>query len=780
MTSTTDTPTVATPTERADALLARMTLDEKLAQLVGYWVTVGDQAVAPLQENAPRPAPLREFAAHGLGQLTRVYGTTPVDAASRRAWLAETQQWLRTSTRLGIPALVHEECLTGLTTWRATSFPTPLAWGAAFDPDLVESMGAAIGTSMRSLSVHQGLAPVLDVVRDVRWGRVEECIGEDPWLVGEVGAAYVRGLEGTGVVATLKHFVGYSASHAGRNLAPSHVGPRELADVLLVPFEMALLDGGARSVMHSYSDVDGVPPAADPALLTELLRDRWGFEGTVVSDYYGVAFLQDLHHVAASSLDAAHQALTAGVDVELPTGDAYGLLADAVRAGVVDERLVDRAARRVLAQKAALGLLDDEPAADDVPDGPVDLDPAAHRAIAWRLAAESVVLLANDGTLPLATGAPEPAPGDGTQARTAAHRVAVVGPNADRARALFGCYAFPNHVLDQHPDVELGIEAPTVLDALRSALPASVVTHDEGCAVTGDDRAGFAAAVASAEAADVVVAVLGDQAGLFGRGTSGEGCDAADLELPGAQRALLEALLATGRPVVAVLLTGRPYAVGWALERCAAVVQAFFPGEAGATAVADVLTGAVNPSGRLPVSLPAAASSQPATYRHPALGGSVPVSSVDPTPARPFGFGLSYTSFAHTGLVVAGDVATDGHLVASVVVTNTGDRAGDDVVQLYAHDEVASTAPPVAQLLAFRRVALEPGERVRVTFTVPTRRLASTGRDLVTAVEPGDVTLWVGASCADAETTARVRLVGPRHAVSVHDPRTVAVALEPA
>jgi len=312
--------------ERVRDLLARMTLREKLAQLVGLWVGAGTdgEVVAPLRDAMlGEVAPFETFAADGLGHLTRVFGTRPVEPATGRRALREAQRWLVDHTRLGIPAIAHEECLTGLAAaWRATTFPTPLAWGANFDAELVEQMGAAIGETMAALGVHQGLAPVLDVVRDPRWGRVDECIGEDPYLVGTLGAAYVRGLQSAGVVATLKHFVGYSASRAGRNLAPVSAGPREVADVLLPPFEMAVLDGGARSGMHPYAEIDGVPVAADARLLTDLLRERWGFDGTVVADYFGVAFLRTLHHVADDLGHAAGLALVAGVDVELPTGNA--------------------------------------------------------------------------------------------------------------------------------------------------------------------------------------------------------------------------------------------------------------------------------------------------------------------------------------------------------------------------------------------------------------------------------------------------------------------------
>uniref|UniRef100_UPI0040492F02 beta-xylosidase/alpha-l-arabinosidase n=1 Tax=Georgenia sp. M64 TaxID=3120520 RepID=UPI0040492F02 len=746
--------------DRPGALLAAMTLEEKLAQIVGFWVDEGGEVVAPLQSEMAddaTPEKLEEATRHGLGHFTRVYGTRPVEPAERAAWLRDAQRRLVTGTRLGIPAIVHEECLTGLAAWQAATFPTPLAWGASFDPDLVEEMGAAIGTSMRELGIHQGLAPVLDVIRDPRWGRVDECIAEDPYVVGTVGTAYVRGLQGAGVIATLKHFVGYSASRAGRNLAPVHAGPREIADVLLPPFEMAVLDGGVGSVMHSYAEIDGVPVAADPRLLTELLRERWGFDGTVVADYFGVAFLHALHGVAADLGDAAGQALAAGVDIELPTGNAYlAPLAEKIRAGEVDEALVDRAVLRVLRQKEALGLLDETFEAE--PPAVVDLDPAGHREIAARLAEESVVMLRNDGVLPL-----RPA---------TTRRVAVIGPNADRAPALFGCYSFTNHVLAHHPDVPMGIDVPTVLEAVRAEVGAEV-THARGCAVDDDDRSGFDAAVADARAADVAVLVMGDHAGLFGRGTVGEGCDRDDLELPGVQRELVEAVLATGTPVVLVLLTGRPYALGWALEACAAVVQAFFPGEEGAAAVAGVLSGRVNPSGRLPVSLPRSAGSQPYSYLHPALGGASPVTSLDPAPALPFGHGLSYTSFTRTGLTAEATAPTDGALTATVVVTNTGDRAGEDVVQLYGHDVVASVTRPTAQLLGYRRVALAAGESATVRFTVPTTRLAFSDRDLRRVVEPGEVELWVGGSCAHRETVARVELTGPVHPVTVTDARWV-------
>ncbi|MEH3076121.1 MAG: glycoside hydrolase family 3 C-terminal domain-containing protein [Quadrisphaera sp.] len=762
---------------RVEELVASMTPAEKLYQLVGLWEGRGGTGeggdVAPMADAMQGDAPdsLEGYALHGLGQLTRVFGTTPVDAVEGARGLVDKQRWLVERSRHGVPALVHEECLTGLAAWGATTFPAPLGWGASFDEDLVEQVGAAIGDSMRSLGVHQGLAPVLDVVRDARWGRVEECISEDPHLVGEVATAYVRGVQSAGVVATLKHFVGYSNSRAGRNLAPVHAGPRELADVLLVPFEMAVLDGGVGSVMNSYAEVDGVPVAADASLLTELLRERWGFGGTVVADYFSVAFLQTLHGVAADVADAGAQALGAGIDVELPTGVAYLALTEAVESGALPPDLVDRALRRVLVQKAALGLLD--PGYDPSVDlDAIDLDPPAHRDLARRLAEESVVLLSNDGSLPLGAGS-------GT---TTARRIAVVGPNAEDPSALFGCYSFANHVLAQHPDTPMRLTVPPVLDALRSELEGAELVHARGCDVDTDDTSGFSAAVEAARGADAVVVVLGDRAGLFGRGTSGEGCDAESLDLPGVQQQLLDAVLDgvdPGTPVVLVLLTGRPYAVASALQRCSAVVQAFFPGQEGAGAIAGVLSGRVNPSGHLPVTLPRSVGAQPYSYLHPILGGASSVSNIATEPVLPFGHGLSYTTFERSDLQVeSAEVPTGGSLVASVVVRNTGERAGADVVQLYGHDPVASVTRPVTQLLAHARVELEPGESVRVLFDVPTRRLALTDRRGVRVVEPGAVQLRVGPDAEHVELTADVELVGDAHPVTTADRRTVLTTLE--
>ncbi|GAA1763511.1 glycoside hydrolase family 3 N-terminal domain-containing protein [Luedemannella helvata] len=736
--------------ERVADLLGRMTLAEKIAQLYSVWVGVradGDAVVPHQHELAPSSYEWPDVIRDGLGQFTRPFGTAPTDPLEGARALERLQADVTTNSRHGIPAVVHEECLNGFMTWGATVYPTPLAWGASFDPDLVEEMAYRVGAHMWRLGIHQGLAPVLDVTRDARWGRTEETIGEDPYLVGTVGTAYVRGLERSGVIATLKHFAGYSGSRGARNFGPVSAGPRELADVYLPPFEMALREGGARSVMHSYAEIDGVPAAASVELLTTLLRDTWGFEGTVVADYFGVSFLEMLHHIADNRGSAAGLALAAGVDVELPSIRCFGEpLVEAIQRGEVPESLIDRAVTRVLLQKVELGLLDPDwapiPVLAGEADPVVDLDPPADRALARRIAEESVVLLANDGALPLRAGA----------------RVALVGPQSDTADAMLGCYTFPRHVASQFPEYPDGVPVPTLLTALREAD--LTVTHEAGCGVDTDDRSGFAAAVAAARDADVIVAALGDRSALFGMGTSGEGCDAANLALPGVQGELLEELLATGKPVVLVLLTGRPYALGAYADRLAATVQAFFPGEEGGPAVARVLTGDVSPSGRLPVSVPRTPDST-ATYLAPELGHLSDVSSVDPTPVYPFGHGLAYTSFEWSAEESERlDWPTDGSVSVSVTVRNTGERAGADVVQLYLHDAVAQVTRPVIRLIGYAKVALEAGQARQVTFTVPADLCSFVGLNGRRVVEPGDVELRLGASSVDIRHTVKARLTG--------------------
>ena len=764
--------------ERVTDLLSRMTMEEKAAQLAGFWAMPAEpgEPVAPKEDDIGEPAlPLDEIAKYGLGQLTRVFGTQPIAPSDGIRRLLELQTLVARANRFGIPAIAHEECLTGFMTWKATIFPAPLAWGASFDPGLVEEMAAAIGAGMRRVGVHQGLAPVLDVVRDYRWGRNEECIGEDPYLVATIGSRYVRGLERSGIVATLKHFAGYSSSRAGRNMGPTAVGPRELADVILEPFVTALRVGGARSVMHSYTDIDGVPAAANEWLLTGLLRDELGFDGVVVSDYFGVSFLQSLHRIAGSRAEAAELALRAGVDVELPTVRCYGEpLLDLVRDGRVPEELLDRSAARVLSLKAELGLLDEDweaklTALAEAVNGDRDtldtLDPPEHRRLARRLAEQSVVLLSNDGVLPLGA---------------AARSVAVTGPLADSSHAMLGCYAFPAHVGVQHPGLPVGVEIRVLADALRAELPDAEITVASGYGVDDADDADIAASVAAATAADVCVLTLGDRSGLFGRGTSGEGCDAETLALPGRQAELAAAVLDTGTPTVIVLLSGRPYALGGIADRAAAVIQAFYAGEEGATAIAGILSGRAEPSGRLPVSLPLHPGGQPGTYLRSRLDDGSQWSTLDSTPLYPFGHGLSWTRFDYTDLFVgAAAIPTDGEVRVGATVRNTGGRAGTEVVQLYLSDPVASVVRPVRWLAGWARVRLAPGEAARVEFTVHADRTSFTGLGLRRIVEPGVIEVAIGRSSGDLPLTGSFVLEGPTRELGSDRVLTVPVAVTP-
>jgi beta-xylosidase len=733
-------PALAAP-ERARALLATMTPAEKVRQLGSTWPghdTGGD--VAPMQATFRGASPFQEAISGGLGHLTRIFGAAPIEPEDGRARLAQLQAQVMAANRFGLPAIAHEECLTGFTTWRATIYPTPLAWAATWDPALVRQMASAIGSDMASVGVHHGLAPVLDVVRDYRWGRVEETMGEDPYLVSELGLAYVEGLQSGGVIATAKHFAGYSASRAARNHAPAPAGPRELADVILPPFEKAVVAGRIGSVMNAYNEVDGIPCAANQDLLTSLLRDAWGFTGTVVSDYWSVAFLASLHHVAEDVTGAARLALAAGIDVELPHTAGFDdqLLADC-------SGLIVRAVLRVLTQKAELGLLDAGWDAEQYR-SPADFDSPRNRDIARRLAEESVVLLDNqEGLLPLA----------GPQA------IAVVGPAADDPLCMFGCYSFPNHVRSDDP-APPGLPVTTVLDGLVKEFPAAGVRYEQGCGITGEDRSGFEAAVSAAAAADVTVLVVGDRSGMFGHGTSGEGCDVIGLALPGVQGDLADAVLAATRRTVLVVVSGRSYEVGRYAAQAGALVQAFLPGVEGPAAIAGVLSGRVNPSGHLPVQIPGEAAGQPATYLAPALALKTDgVSSVDPTPAFPFGHGLSYTSFAIDRASAAEPaVPTDGTIRVSATVSNTGSRDGATVLQLYLSDPVASVTRPVRQLIGFTRLGLAAGESAEACFEVHADLTSFTGRDLRRRVEPGMVVLTVAQSADDPGAPVPVTLTG--------------------
>lgn len=751
--------------ERVEDLLRRMTVDEKAAQLGSAWVFQLASGTEVSENGA-------ELLRNGLGQVTRISGASSLDAEGAARLANAIQRRLVEETRLGIPAIVHEEICSGLMAREAVVFPQAIGLASTWEPDLAEELADAIRVQMRAVGAHQGLSPVLDVCRDPRWGRTEETFGEDPYLVSRVGVSFTRGLQGpslrTGVVATLKHFVGYGASDGGMNWAPAGIPPRALREVYMHPFEAAVRVAGARSVMNAYNEIDGVLCAADRDLLTGTLRTDWGFDGIVVSDYFSIRQLADYHRLAVDGETAAALALEAGLDVELPATDCYGApLLRAIETGLVSEETLDEAVRRLLRTKFDLGLFDepyvDVAAASDA--AATD----AHRELARTIARKSIVLLRNDGLLPLSESVGS---------------IAVIGPNAGSARNLFGDYAYPAHVeslqnvLDSGrsslstPGVEkaeiapVEIEAVSVLDALRARYGAKV-SFAQGCDIMDESDAGFTEAVDLAAAADVAVMVMGDKSGLTEDCTSGEFRDRASFDLPGVQEELVRAVVATGTPVVLVLVAGRPSASAWVHEHCGAVVMAWLPGEEGAAAIADVLSGETNPGGKLPLSYPRAVGQVPVFYAHKASGGrSHPIGDyvdLSASPLYAFGHGLSYTSFELSEMRIAEQIVQwNDEIVVETRVTNTGERAGDEVVQLYTRDPRASVTRPERELKSFLRLTLEPGETRRITFRVPVGQLGFYDRGLTYVVEPGEIEVFLGPSSADTVSVGSVMVVATK------------------
>lgn len=754
--------------QRVDALLAELSLEEKAAQLGSYWKrpTLGDaEGFAPMQSTFEEGRdPFEAAVQSGLGHLTRPYGSAPLEGEEGVQNLRTMQQAVVDGSPHGIPSLVHEECLTGIMAHGATTYPAAIAWGASFDPALISEMGERIGTDMRSIGAHMGLAPVLDIVRDYRWGRIEETMGEDPYLTGVLATGYVRGLQSTGTIATLKHFAGHAASRAGRNHAPVSIGMRELHDIDLVPFEMAVRHGEVGAVMNSYADLDGTPPAASHWLLTELLRDTWGFEGTVVADYWAVSFLKSMHRVVEDDRGAALAALRAGLDIELPETTTYPHLVAAVREGELEQEVLDTAVRRILRQKVELGLLDEDFDATTTGET-IDLDSEEGRALARRMAEESIILLDNPaGLLPLPTTREAQGPADsaGPAGPAGPVSIALIGPAAVQPRSFLGCYSFTNHVLSRLEDNGTSVHVPTLTEAFGAEFPDATLTTTAGTDFLDPDTSGIAEAVAAAQAAELAVLAVGDLAGLFGAGTSGEGCDVESLRLPGVQHELVEAVLATGTPVVLVLVTGRPYSLGAYQGRARAIVQAFMPGEEGASAIAGVLSGRVNPSGRLPIGIPNGVGGQPGTYLAPVLAWeSDGISNLDPQPLFPFGHGLSYSRFEYSDLQLSAEqIAADGTVEVSATVTNSSDRDGKEVVQLYLSDPVASVVRPLKRLVGFTKVGLAAGESARVSFSLHADRTSFTGSDLQRIVEPGEFRVRLGTSSEDVTLEGSFRIGG--------------------
>lgn len=755
--------------DRVSYLLDQMTLDEKIAQLGSYWVyqlldgeSFSPQKAAPLLRN-------------GLGHVTRLGGASNLQPAQAAVAANAIQKYLIENTRLGIPAVIHEECCSGYMARGATVFPQAIGVASTWEPELVQAMADVIRAQMRAVGAHHALAPVLDVTRDARWGRTEETFGEDPYLIARMGVAYVNGIQGDdlarGVAATGKHFVGYGMSEGGLNWAPPHIGWRELREVYLYPFEAAIDEGGLASIMNAYHELDGVPCGSSRELLTGVLREEWGFDGTVVSDYFAVNTLVEYHHVASSKAEAAAMALDAGIDIELPFTDCYGdPLRQAVQAGRIPQALIDTTVRRALAQKFALGLF----ANPYVDTGAVVFDTPEQRRLAREIAHKSIVLLKNDGDL-------LPLKRDLTS-------IAVIGPNADSVRNLFGDYAYPAHVEtlaevktqanvfnqpvpDRVASPEGFITAISVLDGLKAKVsPNTEIHYAKGCDVNSDSTEGFAEAVEAARRAQIAVVVVGDKGGLADDCTSGETRDRAELTLPGVQRDLVRAVYETGTPVVLVLVNGRPVSLEWIAEAVPAIVEAWFPSEEGANAIADVLFGDVNPGGKLPITFPRTSGQIPIYYRHPPSGGrshwKEDYVETSAKPLYPFGFGLSYTRFQIDGLQIEPAAAPAGGSVSiSVAVTNTGKRTGDEVVQLYTRQIVSGVTRPVKELKGFKRLTLEPGQTRTVVFQLGVNQLAFYDLNRQFVVAPGKVEIMVGSSSDDIHCAGSFEITGEKTAI---------------
>ncbi|MDN3716616.1 glycoside hydrolase family 3 N-terminal domain-containing protein [Vibrio breoganii] len=755
--------------ERVADLMARMTVEEKIAQLGAQWLILDPEGEHKERElemsDSESGRTLSDKLKLGIGQITRPLGTHTVSPVDGVKALNELQKFLVEETRLGIPAISHEECLVGLMSSEATLYPSSLNYGHTWNPELIYNAASDIGRQVRAVGAKQGLAPVLDVSRDVRWGRTEETLGEDPYLVGVMATQYVKGLQGENrdLYATLKHYVGHSASEGARNHAPVNLGFKELNDTFMLPFEMAVKLGNAGSVMPAYHDIDGEPCHASHYLLTEVLREQWGFDGLIVADYGGIDLLAAHHAVAADSTEAAALAFNAGLDVELPDDACSNRLTKALEAGLVSLDTIDTIVERILKTKFEFGLFENPYI--EIPTEPLHNDKSTE--LSYKIASESAVLLKNDGTLPLSKQTP----------------IAVVGATANDPLALLGGYSFPVHLILS--DTDSGeLNSNTLLQSLKESF--ETVEYAKGCDILTERRANapvfpgdvsmaiaqdqispvskdtsfIQQAVDAAQQSEVIVACVGDLAGLFQTGTIGEGSDTDSLELPGVQREMLDALLDTGKPVVVLVTGGRPYQLGRAEDEASAILYGWAPGQEGANAIADILSGEENPSGKLTLSIPKNVGAVPYFYNHKLKSAGTPIAYHFGS-AYNFGFGLSYTQFDYKDVeLTSNSVEFDGTIEASVTITNTGARAGAEVVQLYTRDKLCSVVRPVKELKGFHKVWLEAGESKRITFSLPVDMLNFTNAKHQRVVEGGEFEIMIGRSSSEIEHSSIVNVNG--------------------
>ena len=748
--------------ERVEDLLSRMTLEEKIAQMQCLWRRRADTLLDAAGRFDAAKARAAFADGRGLGHVARPSDAGEGLTARQMAELTnDMQRFFIETSRLGIPVMFHEECLHGLAARESTSYPQPIGLAATFDPDLVERVYATTAAEARARGTHQALTPVVDVAREPRWGRVEETFGEDPYLVARMGVAAVRGFQGNAtfadkrhVIATLKHFAAHGQPESGMNCAPVNVSMRVLRETFLSTFRAAVQEAGALSVMPSYNEIDGVPSHASRWLLEDVLRGEWGFRGFTVSDYFAISELYDRaetfgHHVASDAKDAARLAVQAGVDVELPDPDGYPHLASLVHEGTISESVIDDRVRPILRAKILLRLFDD-PYVDPAEAERLVREPS-HRQLALEAARKTITLLKNDTSiLPL-----RPAAG---------MTLAVIGPNADRVM-LGGYSGVPLH-------------ADTLLSGIRARVPANVdVLHHEGCRITiggswnqdevtaadpDENRRMIRDAAAVAARADAVILAIGDN-----EQTSREGWalnhlgDRASLDLVGQQDELIDAIAATGKPIVALLFSGRPASVRNLAEKADAILELWYLGQESGRAVAEVLFGDVNPGGRLPITIPRSVGHVPAYYNHkPSARRGYLFDSI--APLFPFGFGLSYTTFAYSHLrLERSEIGMGESGRAFIDVTNTGTVHGDEVVQLYVRDVVSSVTRPVKELKGFQRISLAAGQTRTVAFDITPEQLAFYDIDMIFRVEPGEFRLMVGSSSRDEDLQSIALRVRP-------------------
>ena len=726
--------------QRVADLLTRMTLEEKIAQMTMLtWMedVVATHSAEELQQALQR----------GLGAVMRLgLKRTPRETALA---YNQVQRILCEQTRLGIPAFAIDEALHGLMAQGSTTFPQAIGLASTWNPDLVQDVFTAIAAEMRARGGNYALTPVLDLARDPRWGRTEETYGEDPYLVARMGVAAIRGLQGAQlpiapghVIATAKHFAAHGQPEGGSNTAPANYAERELREFFLKPFEAAVKEARVQSVMASYNEVDGIPVHVNRWLLRDVLRHAWGFDGFITSDGNGISLLETQHHVAADKAEAARLALRTGIDFELDF--CFNTLAEQVREGLVPEAWIDQAAGRVLRAKFLLGLFE-QPYAD--PDHAEQITNCAdHQALALKAAQQTIVLLKNEGQL---------LPLDRTRLRS----IAVIGPNAAELHPG-GYTAEPRH----------GV---SVLEGIRRAAGADVqVLYAEGCRITegaqgwqgwwedevvpsdpAEDAARIAEAVQVAQQAEVALVVIGENERTCREGWSeAHRGDRDSLDLLGRQEELVQAIVATGTPTIVLLINGRPLSIPWIAAHVPAILEGWYLGQATGTAIAEVLFGAVNPGGKLPVTFPRSVGQLPVFYNHkPSARRSYLFT--DRAPLFAFGHGLSYTTFEYDHLrVVPARIKTGGTARVSVEVRNTGTLAGDEVVQLYVHDCLSTVTRPVKELKAFRRITLAPGAVETIEFEITPDQLSCLDEHLEYRVEPGAFEIMVGGSSNQGQT----------------------------